>query len=807
MGQTVEPNIFMDRNSLNFKSILVNRKARETVKLINNESMAFQFSFEDMQFDTNHDQIPVLSYSPSFGVVGPKSEIPIDIIFTPNSEKLFNFNLVCNVKRKESHLGINIKGEGYDLHDSLVGEQYDGSTVELAAGQNYENLIDFGVLQMNDKGMKRITIINSGKFNFDFSWKLPVKNTKSFITIDPEIGTVPKGEKVYCEVLYHPTIVSTLKNFNALCQIVNGRAYNISLIGSCTKPLIRLSQKEIYFGGQFLYNGITLPSTISVSLLNEDVKEATIDIVDNHSDIFELNLAQNTLQPGQSTILSITFFPREAKSYEQITKIEINGLSTIDITIYGEGIEFRVEPIMIDQRNVNFGALRVGNTLTRTARIINRSTISATFTLGPLSAIDSLKSNGISIGVCGEITMNPKAILPIEFKFQPIHRIPHFSEDITAESCGITRSLFTVTGSCQGISVQLENETLPFGAVVQKSWTTRKLQLQNLGDIGTKFSWDESTFWPDFTIVPTEGYISPGMDLPLEITFHPVELNQDIRYERLKCIIEGSQNLYLTLTGTCIPQPIHLDIIKFTIAVRSSDTKSISLHNKTNSVWNIFPIIDNSYWNGAESIEIESGQSKVYDITFSPLEMSGLGEGGKHEGSVFFPLPDGSGILYKLIGVAEKPAPAAIITREIPCKTNHIEVLNIQNWLKRPQRFKVIIELSRPDFVTLKGPEFVDVAPLMSKDYKLTFYSHKEGLTNAKVIFKNEQNQEYSYWNLTFKSTAPGVLSTLEMSTKARFPAIKEVSIFNPLSNSVTFIGSCQHGDINVPNTSIAPPK
>lgn len=797
----------MDRTSINFKSILINRKARETVKLINNESVPFQFNFEDMTFDSNNDQIPVLSYSPSFGVVGPKSEVLIEIVFTPNAEKLFNFNLLCNVKRKSTHLGINIKGEGYDLHDSLVAEQYDGSTVELVSGPNYENLIDFGILQINDKGMKRIVIINSGKYNFDFSWRLPMKKTNGFITIDPEIGTVPKGERVYCQVLYHPTIISSLRNFSALCQIVNGRSYNVSFVGSCTKPLIRFSQKEVNFGSQFIYNGLTLPSTLSVSLYNEDVKEATLDIINNQHEIFELNLAQNILQPGESTILSITFFPREAKYYEQTTKIEINGLSSIELAIFGEGTEFRVEPMTNDQRNVNFGAIKIGGTLTRTARIINRSTISATFSLGPPSAIESLKSHGISMSVSGEITMKPKAILPIEFRFQPIHRMPHFSEDITAESCGMTHHLLTVNGSCQGISVQLENDTLPFGAVVQKSSTTRKLQLQNIGDIGTKFSWDLSKFWPDFSITPSEGYVSPGMDLPLEITFHPVQLNQDIRYEKLQCIVEGSQNLSLTLTGTCIPQQNHSDIIKFTTPVRGSETKSISLANKTNTAWSIFPIIENSYWTGAESIDIESGQSRIYDLTFSPLEMTGLGEGGKHEGSVFFPLPDGSGILYKLVGVAEKPAPAASISREIPCKTNHIEVLNIQNWLKKPQRFRVLIELSKPDLVTLKGPEFVDVAPLMSKDYKLTFFSHKEGLTSAKVIFRNEQNQEYCYWNLSFKSTAPGIISTLEMSTTVRMPVIKDISIFNPLSNPVSFSGSCQHSDINVPNISVAPPK
>ena len=806
VGQTFEPNVYMDKTALNFKSILINRKAREVVKLINDESMPFHFSFEDMPFDTNNENTPVLSYSPAAGVVNAKSEVPIEIVFTPNAEKMFNFNLLCNVKRKSTHLGMNVKGEGYEFHDSLMLEQYDGSLTELTAGPNNENLLDFGLLQINDKGMKRILIINSGKYNFDFSWKLPLK-TPGYVTIDPEIGTVSRGEKVYCQILYHPTVISSLKNIKAVCQINNGRAYSVAIVGASTKPLIRVSQKEVNFSSQFLYNGITLPCTMSVMIINEDVKEATLDIVGEQNEIFELHLARNSLQPGESSMLSITFFPREAKAYERIVKIEINGLSTIEIALRGEGTEFRVEPLMNDQRYVNFGAIRVGSSLTRTARIINRSTIPATFSLSPLTAIESLQSHGVSLSVNGEITMKPKAILPIEFRFKPHHRIPVFCEEVNAESSGLTRHLFTVSGSCQGISIQLENDTLPFGAVVQKSSTTRKLQLQNLGDIGAKFCWDISKFWPDFTITPSEGYISPGMDIALEITFHPVDISQDIRYERLQCIIEGSNPLALTLTGICIPLPSHTDTIKFSVPVRGSETKSITICNKTNNTWNIFPIIENPYWTGAESLDIESGQSRTFDITFSPLEMLGLGDGGKHEGSVFFPLPDGSGILYKLVGIAEKPSPLASISREIPCKTTHVEVLNVQNWMKRPQRFKVIIDLSKPDFVTLKGAEFIDVAPLMSKDYKLTFYSHKEGMTNAKIIFKNEQNQEYSFWTITYKSTPPGVLSTIEMGTTVRQPILKEISIFNPLSNPVTFSGSCQHADIFVPHNSTAPPK
>lgn len=53
---------------------------------------------------------------------------------------------------------------------------------------------------------------------------------------------------------------------------------------------------------------------------------------------------------------------------------------------------------------------------------------------------------------------------------------------------------------------------------------------------------------------------------------------------------------------------------------------------------------------------------------------------------MFFPLPDGNGLLYNLLGVADAPKPAGFISRDIPCKTPYTEALPVTNWLRTPQR-------------------------------------------------------------------------------------------------------------------------
>ncbi|KAJ3142605.1 hypothetical protein HK100_000034 [Physocladia obscura] len=807
VGQALEPNVYFDRVSVNFKSLLVGRQVKEVVKLINNESIPFAFSFNETSFEMGNDQIPVMKFFPTSGTIGGHSEVPIEIMFTPSAEKMFNFNLLCNIKKKPTPVSINVKGEGYEIHESLQSELADGTVFEFASGTNVDNILDFGQVQINEKRLKRVSITNSGKFNLDFSWKF-LSKIPGVLSIDPEIGTVQKGERTVCEIIFIPSSNIVLKNIKAVCQIMNGRMYPLTVLGIGCKPLLKFSANTHNFGTHFVYRPGMTPMSTKVKITNQDTKEISIDVSTREYSVFDVKKGSSTINPGESTDFEITFYPKEAKSYNELVKVEMNGLSTVNFPVSGVGAEFKVEVLQLESKNVNFGALRAGHIVSKSIKLVNKSLIPAKFSLGPASTIESLGIHCVTISQVEDFILRPKGIAVVDFKFAPHIRIPPFAEEINLEAPGISRPLFLLSGTCQGIEVRLENDTLPFGAIVQKSSTTRRIQLQNIGDIGAKFHWDALKFEPDFSISPQEGYISPGMEIPLEVTFHPTEINQDIRYDALICNVEGAVPLFLTLSGICISQPIQNDVIKFAAPVRQSDVKGIKIENKTSTLWHIRPVIENDNWSGSEAFDVEPGQTKVYDVMFTPLELGGSGDGGRHEGSIFFPLPDGSGLLYKLNGIADKPLSIGNISREVPCKTGYTEILAVTNWLKKTQRFRVIIEFTKTDQSTiLKGLDFIDVPGLVTREYKLSYYAYKEGVTNAKIIFKNEQTQEFMFYNLAIKSTPPGVISTVDMVTPVRQLCTREIVISNPLSNSVTFNASCNHPDIAVPHTFSAQPK
>jgi hydrocephalus-inducing protein len=107
---------------------------------------------------------------------------------------------------------------------------------------------------------------------------------------------------------------------------------------------------------------------------------------------------------------------------------------------------------------------------------------------------------------------------------------------------------------------------------------------------------------------------------------------------------------------------------------------------------------------------------------------------------VFFPLPDGTGILYNTLGTADAPKAAARKVCDVPCKTSYTEMITVENWLKKPQRFRVKTEMIKPDKMdpgtTVKGLDYIDVPGHSEKQYKLMFYAHKEGQSTIKVWIK-----------------------------------------------------------------------
>ncbi|XP_030060864.1 hydrocephalus-inducing protein homolog [Microcaecilia unicolor] len=799
VGNTTEPSVSLDRSHLNFLSRLVGHEAQAVVYLVNNEERAFAFSFrENSRFSEGF--LSCLVVKPMEGDILPLSRIPITILFTPTIEGEVNFNLICDVKNKMQPLTLNVKADGFIMDASITCEEKYGATVTLDAQKTNE--INFKQVEVNDMTTWQLNIMNNGNFGFNFDCKITApKQLQHYLTIVPEKGLIEGWQHTQTMLTFHPLQKCTLKDAQLKIKISNGPTFTCLLLGSAAIPSIHFSFMKHDFRSCFIYHAGMPCNKRSLVITNKDDKEISIDCLFINTAYLEVEFQAEVLLPGDKMEVPITFYPREAIQYHEKLCFEINGHSQQTIEIFGKGAEMKIEVLNPRHKVVNFGALQVGQSVKRVVPIVNNSAASLTFSVAITPTMQALHDPKV-LTLCPsmEITLKPQDTWKVEVTFSPKSRIQSFAEEVMLEHVGLSRCLFVIRGCSHGIEISLDQDNIPFGAAVLQSHVVRRIVMFNTGDIGARFNWDIKTFQPDFSISPTEGYITPGMEVAFQVTFHPYSLKQNILYENLKCFIEGSKPLKLTLSGSGVGIPAVKEVLNFQCVVRGRQTQTILLANRTNSSWNLKPIIEGEHWTGHDSIIVDAQHNKPYEITYQPQIMTSE---SKHQGSIFFPLPDGIGLVYLLQGVSDPPKSSGNIIREIPCKTSYNELLTVTNWLNRAQRFHVFIEFLKPDKIDpttiIKGLDYHEVPASSKRDYKLTFFSHKEGLFNIKVTFRNETTQEYIFYFVTFKATPPGIISTIEMVAPVRQTITATLKVENPLSIPVTFNIDCKVPEINSP--------
>ncbi len=95
-----------------------------------------------------------------------------------------HFVSYLQVRNKPGKVVLNLKGEGYAVRETVQLEEGEQIHV-LNSGQL--SRVDFGTVQLNERAVKRVALINSGKFSFDFHWTVPKSKV---LEITPELGTV-----------------------------------------------------------------------------------------------------------------------------------------------------------------------------------------------------------------------------------------------------------------------------------------------------------------------------------------------------------------------------------------------------------------------------------------------------------------------------------------------------------------------------------------------------------------------------------------------------------------------------------------
>lgn len=158
-----------------------------------------------------------------------------------------------------------------------------------------------------------------------------------------------------------------------------------------------------------------------------------------------------------------------------------------------------------------------------------------------------------------------------------------------------------------------------------------------------------------------------------------------------------------------------------------------------------------------------------------------------HQGSLFFPLPNGTALLYNLNGLAGPPESDGAIVQTVSAKKQHNFILQVKNWSKQTQRFSAEwkIDVESPSLF-IRGAKVFDVAGENKKEYKLNFLALKAGVYKFKTTFKAKDSGEYLFYTFVITVEDNSEVETILLESPIRESVTQSIIIENPTDEEVT---------------------
>ena len=527
-GSVVEPRVMLDRTRVDFASHMVGMVEKETIHLVNNEHLPFSFAFDKESVSlgalSDEGKRPVIEISPMSGLLPPNGRTAIEVRFCPSNEKFVNLNVECLIRKKPTPLNLNVKGEGYGIHARLTLEETGGGgghAIELMPAPAI-NHVDFGTVHLNEGVTKKVTVLNAGKFNFDYLFDRNTKNPMLMLTGGKTGGTVRKNDRVELNLVFNPVSATTLDGMVLTCTIAGKLEYRLQVAGRGVAPALHFSFVRYDFGPCFI-NKPGVPPISEETVLrvanHDPLRNISLDCTMEKSRVLEVRHDPCVLSPGEHVDIVLALTPRDQTAYAFPVPFLCNGSSTVTVDVFGRGVPARLELANPSQANVSFGAVREGDEAVRQVRLINRSARALPFEL-----IDEEHLSAGRLEAC-DVRFFPRHVpalgvkeaVTLELRFAPRRRMAPFNEDLFVYYAGEKRKLLNVAGQSTGMDISLETDTLPFPKVCEGSQLTRKLQLENRGDMPARFRWQVPTFGQHFSISPVEGVVPAGSEFAFEV--------------------------------------------------------------------------------------------------------------------------------------------------------------------------------------------------------------------------------------------------------------------------------------------------
>uniref|UniRef100_A0A8D9B0J2 Hydrocephalus-inducing protein homolog n=1 Tax=Cacopsylla melanoneura TaxID=428564 RepID=A0A8D9B0J2_9HEMI len=374
----------------------------------------------------------------------------------------------------------------------------------------------------------------------------------------------------------------------------------------------------------------------------------------------------------------------------------------------------------------------------------------------------------------------------------------------------IQKSLCLVKAHVTGIKFMLDRDLISFNPTQRTCVTHERLILINDGDVGSRFEWTINQRPSYFKISPTRGYSKPNSVVHFNVEFSPAS---QILYLSCKayCKLEKYTTLELTMSGSCVTMPKSHEVIEFSIPVRTTATRTIT--KAYPPAGTLEPYLTGHYYSGVNHLYgAETHPTTLaYEITYAPLVMTP--QYGYHFGYLKLRGDQNKHYMFRMVGKSLPPLPNETIRSSLPALKPYVQPLVATNWLAYNQLFVCYYNFipegsqgKKENYLSAEMREHILLPALTERTIELHLTPYRLGILHIKVFLKNEESQEYQWWDLTYDIVRPeDEIGPIELTTFARRSVEYSILVDNPMIDSTVFTGTSRHPDLTVQDSLIVP--
>ncbi|GEM_PF-2831861 len=339
--------------------------------------------------------------------------------------------------------------------------------------------INFGPIRIRSQKSEKVLLENRGTAPLNIS---NIISSNNQFLVDKTSFVLAPGGYDWLNVIFQPELIDNIQgDLTIYSNDPDSSQYKLPLEGEgrdyLTQKIVLLSD-TLFFG--------TVPTSsfqqMQLGIKNEGEKDLRIDSLKFFHQAYSAPKDTLHVRPGRTRELTVNFKPTVPESIKSTLKIFHNdplvgGISFVELI--GVGRKPNSQKIFIEQKEINFGDVAIGESKTQSLSIQNKGEL-------PLQITNVQASQTYFKPLQLELTLQPGETAPIDMMFSP-QAVDTLKGKLTItsndpETPKIDVNLIGVGKKVNKPDIWTSTDTLYFGSVKVGRSRSQLLKVQNNGD-------------------------------------------------------------------------------------------------------------------------------------------------------------------------------------------------------------------------------------------------------------------------------------------------------------------------------------